>query len=421
MSATKVAEQKGGDNAAIRPFEVGFPEAELTELRRRVNATRWPERETVSDDSQGVPLSMMRELVRYWGSDYDWRTCEAKLSALPNFITEIDGLDIHFIHVRSQHQDALPLIMTHGWPGSFLEFMKVIGPLSDPESHGARAEDAFDLVVPSMPGFGFSARPQATGWNPERIAGAWEELMRRVGYERYVSQGGDWGAVVTDVMGRHAPAGLLGIHVTTLLGAIERPPTPNVQPTVPPEVANALKRGEPAPAGLSAEETIAFEGARNLATGGSGFRAMMGTRPQTIGYSLADSPVGLAAWFYEKFAAWTDTDGEPERALTKDEMLDDITLYWLTNTAASSARLYWEDSAHKTKAGGEVSIPAAVSRFPVELIPVPRSWAERAYPNLIYYNELDKGGHFAAWEQPQLFTEEIRAAFRGLREQGAAN
>ena len=417
MSATEVAEQKGGDNAAIRPFEVGFPEAELTELRRRVNATRWPERETVSDDSQGVPLSMMRELVRYWGSDYDWRTCEAKLSALPNFITEIDGLDIHFIHVRSQHQDALPLIMTHGWPGSFLEFVKVIGPLSDPESHGARAEDAFDLVVPSMPGFGFSARPQATGWNPERIAGAWAELMRRVGYERYVSQGGDWGAVVTDVMGRHAPAGLLGIHVTTLLGAIERPPTPNVQPTVPPEVANALKRGEPAPAGLSAEETIAFEGARNLATGGSGFRAMMGTRPQTTGYALADSPVGLAAWFYEKFAAWTDTDGEPERALTKDEMLDDITLYWLTNTAASSARLYWEDSAHKTKAGGEVSIPAAVSRFPVELIPVPRSWAERAYPNLIYYNELAKGGHFAAWEQPQLFTEEIRAAFRSLRQQ----
>jgi pimeloyl-ACP methyl ester carboxylesterase len=287
-------------------------------------------------------------------------------------------------------------------------------PLSDPESYGARAEDAFDVVVPSMPGFGFSARPQATGWNPERIAGAWVELMRRVGYGRYVSQGGDWGALVTDVMGRHAPGGLLGIHVTTLLGAIERPPTPNMPPTVPPEVAKALKNGEPAPAGLSAEETIAYEGAKDFAARGSGFRAVNSTRPQTIGYSLADSPVGLAAWLYEKFAAWTDTDGEPERALTKDEMLDDITLYWLTDTAASSARIYWEDSARKTKAG-EVSIPAAVSRFPAEIIPVPRSWAERAYPNLVYFNELEKGGHFAACEQPELFAGEMRAAFRSLR------
>ena len=291
------------------------------------------------------------------------------MNALPQFITEIDGLDIHFFHVRSPHANALPLIMTHGWPGSFLEFVKVIGPLSDPESHGARAEDAFDVVVPSMPGFGFSARPQATGWNPDRIAGAWVELMRRVGYGRYVSQGGDWGAVVTDVMGRQAPGGLAGIHVTTLLGAIERPPTPDMPTTVPPAVANALKNGEPPPAGLSAEETIAYEAFRNFAAGGSGFRAIMGTRPQTIGYSLADSPVGLAAWFYEKFAEWADTDGEPESVLTKDEMLDDITLYWLTNTAASSARLYWEDSAHKTKVGGEVSIPAAVSRFPRECPP----------------------------------------------------
>ena len=402
-------------NDGIRPFRIDIPEESLQELRRRVAVPRWPDRETVSDRTQGAQLAKVQELVHYWATDYDWRKLEAKLNALPQFITEIDGLDIHFIHVRSPHANALPLIMTHGWPGSFLEFVKLIGPLSDPESHGARAEDAFDLVVPSMPGFGFSARPQATGWNPDRIAGAWVELMRRVGYERYVSQGGDWGAVVTDVMGRQAPAGLAGIHVTTLLGAIERPPTPNMQTTVPPEVANALKNGEPAPAGLSAEETIAYEAFKNFATSGSGFRAIMGTRPQTIGYSLADSPVGLAAWCYEKFAEWTDTDGEPERALTKDEMLDDITLYWLTNTAASSARLYWENNARKTKIGGEVSIPAAVSRFPREIIPLPRSWAERAYPKLIYFNELDRGGHFAAWEQPELFAGEMRAAFRSLR------
>ena len=402
-------------NDSIRPFRIDIPEESLQELRRRVAAPRWPDRETVSDRTQGAQLAKVQELVDYWATDYDWRKLEAKLNALPQFIMEIDGLDIHFMHVRSPHANALPLIMTHGWPGSFLEFVKVIGPLSDPESHGARAEDAFDLVVPSMPGFGFSARPRATGWNPERIAGAWVELMRRVGYERYVSQGGDWGAVVTDVMGRQAPAGLAGIHVTTLLGAIERPPTPNMQTTVPPEVANALKNGEPAPPGLSAEETIAYEAFKNFAASGSGFRAIMGTRPQTIGYSLADSPVGLAAWCYEKFAEWTDTDGEPERALTKDEMLDDITLYWLTNTAASSARLYWENNARKTKIGGEVSIPAAVSRFPREIIPLPRSWAERAYPKLIYFNELDRGGHFAAWEQPELFAGEMRAAFRSLR------
>ena len=400
---------------SVRPFRIHIPEESLQELRGRVAVPRWPDRETVSDRAQGAQLAKVQELVHYWATDYNWRKLEAKLNALPQFITEIDGLDIHFIHIRSPHANALPLIMTHGWPGSFLEFVKLIGPLSDPESHGARAEDAFDLVVPSMPGFGFSARPRAPGWNPERIAGAWVELMRRVGYERYVSQGGDWGAVVTDVMGRQAPEGLAGIHVTTLLGAIERPPTPNMQTTVPPEVANALKNGEPAPPGLSAEETIAYEAFKNFATSGSGFRAIMGTRPQTIGYSLADSPVGLAAWCYEKFVEWTDTDGEPERALTKDEMLDDITLYWLTNTAASSARLYWEDSAHKTRVGGGVSIPAAVSRFPREIIPLPRSWAERAYPKLIYFNELDRGGHFAAWEQPELFAGEMRAAFRSLR------
>lgn len=400
-------------NDSIRPFRIDIPEESLQDLRRRVTQPRWPDRETVSDRAQGAQLAKVQDLVDYWATDYDWRKLEASLNALPQFVTEIDGLDIHFIHVRSPHAHALPLIMTHGWPGSFLEFVKVIGPLSDPEPH-ARAQDAFDLVVPSMPGFGFSARPQATGWNPERIAGAWAELMRRLGYERYVAQGGDWGAVVTDVLGRHAPEGLAGIHVTSLLGAIERPPAPDTQTTVPPEVANALKNGEPSPASLSAEETIAYDASKNFAAGGSGFRAIMGTRPQTIGYSLADSPAGLAAWFYEKFAEWTDTDGEPERVLTKDDMLDDVTLYWLTNTAASSARIYWENNAHKTTAG-EVSIPAAVSRFPKEIIPLPRSWAERAYPNLVYFNELDKGGHFAAWEQPELFAGEMRAAFSSLR------
>ncbi len=400
---------------AIRPFTYKASDAELEELRTRIAATRWPDKETVGDRSQGAQLAKVREFVDYWATDYDWRKLEAKLNALPQFITEIDGLDIHFIHVRSSNANALPLIMTHGWPGSFLEFVKVIGPLSDPESHGGHAEDAFDVVVPSMPGFGFSGRPQAPGWNPERVAGAWIELMRRLGYRRYVSQGGDWGALVTDVMGRRAPEGLLGIHVTTLLGAIERPPTPNVQTAVPPEVVQALKNGEPPPPGLSVEEKIAYEGSLTFATRGSGFRAIQGTRPETIGYALADSPVGLAAWFYEKFAEWTDSGGEPERALTKDEMLDDITLYWLTNTAASSARIYWEDStAHKTTAGG-VLLPAAVSRFPREIIPVPRKWAERAYPNLAYFGELEKGGHFAAWEQPGLFANEMRSAFRSLR------
>jgi len=401
-------------NDSIRPFHIDIPEESLQELHGRVVAARWPDRETVADRTQGAQLAKVKELVDYWATDYDWRNIEANLNTLPQFLTEIDGLDIHFIHVRSPHENALALIMTHGWPGSFLEFVKVIGPLTDPESHGGRAEDAFDVVVPSMPGFGFSARPEATGWNPERIADAWIELMRRVGYERYVSQGGDWGAVVTDVMGRRAPGDLLGIHVTTLLGAIERPPAPNMPTTIPPEVAKALKNGEAPPAGLSAQEIIAYEASQSFATRGSGFRAIQSTRPQTIGYSLADSPVGLAAWFYEKFAEWTDTDGEPERVLTKDEMLDDITLYWLTNTAASSARIYWEDITHKPKAG-EVSIPAAVSRFPREIIPLPRSWAERAYPNLVYFNELDRGGHFAAWEQPELFAGEMRAAFRSLR------
>ncbi len=386
---------------AVRPFRINVPEEALVDLRRRVLATRWPDRETVTDRSQGAQLTKIQELVRYWGTDYDWRKVEAQLNALPQFMTEIDGLDIHFLHVRSRHPNALPLIMTHGWPGSILELLKVIGPLTDPTAHEGRAEDAFDLVIPSMPGYGFSGKPQGTGWNPDRMARAWDELMRRLGYMRYVSQGGDWGSVVSDVMARQAPAGLLGIHV-------------NMPATVPPEVAKALKDGDPAPSGLSDAEKAAFDQLDALYTKGSSYADMMVTRPQTLGYSLADSPAGLAAWFYDKFADWTYSGGEPERALTKDEMLDDITLYWLTNTETSSARLYWENNANNFNAV-DISIPAAVTVFPGEIYRAPRSWAERSYHNLIYFNEVDKGGHFAAWEQPELFATEIRAAFRSLR------
>jgi pimeloyl-ACP methyl ester carboxylesterase len=392
--------------AAVRPFHINVPEEDLVELRRRVLATRWPDRETVTDRSQGAQLAKIQELVRYWGTDYNWRKVEAKLNALPQFLTEIDGLDIHFLHVRSRHPNALPLIITHGWPGSILELLKVIGPLTDPTAHGGRAEDAFDLVIPSMPGYGFSGKPQGTGWNPDRMARAWHELMWRLGYTRYVSQGGDWGSVVADAMARQAPAGLLGIHV-------------NMPATVPPEIAKALQAGEPAPAGLSEKEKAAYEQLHALYTKGSGYAIMMVTRPQTIGYSLADSPGGLAAWFYDKFADWTYSGGDPERSLTKEEMLDDITLYWLTNTEISSARLYWENNNNNFNAveqkTADISIPVAVTVFPGEIYRAPRSWAERAYHKLIYFNEVDKGGHFAAWEQPELFSEEIRAAFRSLR------
>ncbi len=385
----------------VRPFRINVPEEALVDLRRRVLATRWPDRETVTDRSQGAQLAKIQELVRYWGTDYDWRKVEAQLNALPQFMTEIDGLDIHFLHVRSRHPNALPLIITHGWPGSILELLKVIGPLSDPTAHGGRAEDAFDLVIPSMPGYGFSGRPQGTGWNPDRMARAWDELMRRLGYTRYVSQGGDWGSVVSDMMARQAPPGLLGIHV-------------NMPATVPPEIAKALQDGDPAPAGLSDKEKAAFDQMNALYTKGSGYAIMMVTRPQTLGYSLADSPAGLAAWFYDKFADWTYSGGDPERSLTKDEMLDDITLYWLTNTETSSAQLYWENNANNFNAV-DISIPTAVTVFPGEIYRAPRSWAERAYHNLIYFNEVDKGGHFAAWEEPELFATEIRAAFRSLR------
>jgi pimeloyl-ACP methyl ester carboxylesterase len=314
---------------AVRPFRIDVPEEDLVDLRRRIAATRWPDRETVTDQSQGVPLAKIQEFVRYWETDYDWRKVEAKLNALPQFVTEIDGLDIHFVHVRSGHPNALPLLMTHGWPGSIIELLKVIGPLTDPTAHGGRAEDAFDLVLPSLPGYGFSDKPQSTDWDPPRMGSAWDELMGRLGYERYVAQGGDWGAIVSEVMAIQAPVGLLGIHI-------------NMPGTVPPSIVKLVKNGDPAPAGLSDAEKDAFAGLVAFYTKGFGYAAMMNTRPQTLGYALADSPVGMAAFFYEKFAEWTHSGGEPERALTRDEMLDDITLYWLTNTGASSSRSYWD-------------------------------------------------------------------------------
>jgi pimeloyl-ACP methyl ester carboxylesterase len=394
-------------NGAIRPFHVNFPDAELVDLRRRIAATRWPDRETVDDRFQGVQLARMQELAKYWTSAYDWRKCEAKLNTLPQYITEIDGLDIHFIHVRSRHADAMPLIMTHGWPGSVLELVKVVSPLTDPTAHGGSAEDAFHLVLPSMPGYGFSARPTGTDWGPDRIARAWAVLMRRLGYERYVSQGGDWGAVISDAIARQAPPGLLGIHV-------------NMPATVPPEIAKALQAGDPPPVVLSADEKMAYAQLNNLYVKGSGYALMMVTRPQTL-YGLADSPVGLAAWMYDKFCDWTYTDGHPERELTRDEMLDDITLYWLTNTAISSARLYWENDNNNFNAvsqrTADIKLPVAITVFPGEIYQAPKSWAERAYHNLAYYHRVDKGGHFAAWEQPELFSAELRAAFRKLRSQ----
>lgn len=387
--------------SVVRPFRINVSEEALVDLRRRVVATRWPDRETVTDQSQGVQLAKIQPLVRYWGTDYNWRKVEAQLNALPQFMTEIDGLDIHFLHVPSRHPNALPLIITHGWPGSILELVKVIGPLTDPTAHGGRAEDAFNLVIPSMPGYGFSGKPQSTGWNPDHIARAWTELMRRLGYTRYVSQGGDWGSVISDVMARQASPGLLGIHV-------------NMPATVPPNVAKALNDGASAPSGLSAAEKAAFEQLDAFYKRGSDYGGIMVTRPQTLGYSLADSPAGLAAWFYDKFAAWTDSGGDPERVLTRDEMLDGITLYWLTNTGTSSARLYWENNANNFNAV-RISIPAAVTVFPGEIYRAPRSWVEQSYHKLIYWHEVKKGGHFAAWEQPELFSTEMRAAFRPLR------
>ena len=393
----------------VRPFSFHAQKDDMDTLRRRVAATRWPDRETVTDDTQGVQLATMKKLASYWATEYDWMKCEAKLSALPQFVTTIDGLDIHFIHVRSSNENALPLIVTHGWPGSIIEQLKIIGPLTNPTAHGASADDAFDVVIPSLPGYGFSGKPTAPGWNPVSIAKAWATLMQRLGYTKYVAQGGDWGNAVSEVMALQPPPGLLGIHT-------------NMAATVPPDVSKALSVGGPPPAGLSPEEKFAWDGLDDFYKNGLGYANEMALRPQTL-YGIADSPVGLAGWMldhdirsYQMIARVFD--GKPE-GLSRDDVLDNITLYWLTNTAISSARLYW-DTKHNLPAGGffdarGVTIPVAVSVFPDEIYAAPKSWAERAYPNLIHYNRLPKGGHFAAWEQPQLFSEELRASFRSLR------
>jgi pimeloyl-ACP methyl ester carboxylesterase len=404
-----VPTEPSADAAAVRPFHVDIPDEALDDLHRRIAAMRWPEKETVADQSQGVQLATIQELARYWGTDYDWRSCEAELNALPQFMTEIDGVDIHFIHVRSQHEDALPLIVNHGWPGSIIEQLKIIDPLTNPTAHGASAADAFHLVIPSMPGYGFSSKPTSTGWGPERMGQAWAELMKRLGYTRYVAQGGDWGAFVVDQMGLQAPVGLLAVHT-------------NMPATVPADIDKASRAGDPPPSGLSAEERRAYEQLIRTFKQVE-YAHMMAARPQTL-YGIADSPVGLAAWLLDH----NDADGQPAAAvvsaltrttsatgeLTRDEILDNITLYWLTNTGVSASRLYWEYRGGFFNAKG-VSIPVAVSVFPGEQYQAPRSWTERAYPNLIHYNEVDKGGHFAAWEQPQLLSEEVRTGFRSVR------
>jgi pimeloyl-ACP methyl ester carboxylesterase len=402
--------QATGEGVAVRPFRVDVPEEDLVDLRRRIAATRWPDRETVPDRSQGAQLAELQELVRYWGTDYDWRKGEAKLNAWPQFMTTIDGVDVHFFHVRSRHENALPLIISHGWPGSVFEQIKVIGPLTDPTAYGGRAEDAFHVVIPSLPGFGFSSRPTEVGWGLERIGRAWDVLMKRLGYTHYVAQGGDWGGGLVEVMARQAPDGLLGIHT-------------NLAAVFPPDAAEAIASGGPAPEGLSEKERTEFDALRGfLQSGGWAYLTMMSSRPQAVGYGLTDSPAGLAAFMlvHGGFGQWT-YGKDPNQTPTKDEVLDDISLYWLTNTATSAARLYWENrnenlisaAAQKTN---EITLPVAIAAFPNDdLYRPPETWARRAFPNLIYFNEAEAGGHFPAWEVPDVFATEIRGAFRSLR------
>jgi pimeloyl-ACP methyl ester carboxylesterase len=397
------------ESKAIRPFHVHVADAQLADLRNRLAATRWPDKEPVADGSQGAQLAPLQDLVRYWGTNYNWRKAEAQLNALPQFVTTIDGVDIHFIHVRSRHANAMPLLITHGWPGSVFEFAKAIGPLTDPTAFGGNAADAFDIVIPSIPGYGFSGKPTDTGWDPDHIARVWTELMSRLGYTHYVAQGGDWGAPITSALARQKPAGLVGIHL-------------NLPATIPPEVAAVLPSGGPAPAGLSEQERATFDALVAYAKkGNSAYLTMLGARPQTIGYGVADSPAFLAAFMLQHpgFAQW-NYGANTQQSPTKDQVLDDFTLYWLTNSAATAGRLYWENmgrsvllsAAQKTT---EIALPVAITVFPEDVYRPPESWARRAYPTLSYFHEVDKGGHFAAWEQPQLFSEELRAAFRPLR------
>jgi pimeloyl-ACP methyl ester carboxylesterase len=396
-------------NIAIRPFRIEVPEEKLVDLRRRIAATQWPEKETVEDTSQGVQLRTMQQLGRYWETEHDWRKVEARLSALPQFITEIDGLDIHFIHVRSKHENALPMIVTHGWPGSVIEQLKIIDPLTNPTAHGATASDAFHLVIPSLPGYGFSGKPTAPGWTPVRIARAWATLMQRLGYTQYVAQGGDWGNAVSELMALQEPPGLLGIHT-------------NMAATVPANISKALAFNEAPPADLTAEERNAWNQLDFFYKKGLGYAIEMNNRPQTL-YGIADSPIGLAAWMIDhdirSYLMIARVFNGQTEGLTRDDILDNVTLYWLTNTAISSARLYWDTTQISTGGGffdvRGVKLPVAVSVFPDEIYAAPRSWAERAYPKLIHYNKLDKGTHFAAWEQPELFVAEMRTAFRSLR------
>ena len=393
---------------AVRPFRVNIPENKLADLKRRILATQWPEQENVKDESQGVQLATMQALAKYWATEYDWRKVEARLNALPQFITTIDGVDIHFIHVRSKQKNALPVIITHGWPGSIIEQLKIIGPLTDPTAYGGKAEDAFDVVIPSIPGHGFSGKPTELGWNPLRVAQAWIELMKRLGYKKYVAQGGDWGNAISETMALIAPPELLGIHT-------------NMAATVPADISKALGSGGPMPVGLSADEQNAYKQLDFFYKKGLGYANEMGLRPQTL-YGIADSPIGLAAWMLDhddrSYKLITRVFAEQKEGLTRDDILDNITLYWVTNTAVSSARLYWEATQVATSGFFDprnIVIPVAVSSFPDEIYAAPKSWTEKAYPKLIHYNKLDKGGHFAAWEQPQLFVEELRASFKSLR------